>query len=76
MNLPDHRLLFLSKYLLQYISIDLSFPHSPKENDLVALYRDKKWFRGRCLTSTDAHVNVLCIDSGVVIDCARGGELT
>lgn len=51
-------------------------PCRPKENDLVALYHDKKWFRGRCLSTTDADVNVLCIDSGVVIACARTSEST
>jgi len=43
----------------------------PKEKDLVALYHDKKWFRGRCLNLTGAKVNVLCIDSGVTITCSR-----
>lgn len=53
------------------IFIDRFFPsHRPKENDLVALYHDKKWFRGRCLSTTDTDVNVLCIDSGVVIACS------
>ncbi len=46
----------------------------PKEKDLVALYHDKKWFRGRCLNSTSTDVNVLCIDSGVTITCSRNGE--
>lgn len=69
--------MFLSKRYLSSLSLSIVvFLPRPKENDLVALYRDTKWFRGRCLTSTDTHVNVLCIDSGVVIDCARTGEST
>ncbi|CAM4747067.1 unnamed protein product [Rotaria magnacalcarata] len=42
-----------------------------KEQDLVALHHEKKWFRGRCLNSTGTSVTVLCIDSGVNISCSR-----
>jgi len=43
----------------------------PKEKDLVAVYQEKKWFRGRCLNSVGTNVNVYCIDSGVTITCSR-----
>lgn len=45
--------------------------HQPMEKDFVALYHEKKWFRGQCLTTTDIGVNVLCIDSGAIINCSR-----
>ncbi|CAF1290779.1 unnamed protein product [Rotaria sordida] len=42
----------------------------PKEQDLVAIYHEKKWFRGRCLNSVGTNFNILCIDSGVIILCS------
>ncbi|CAF2875639.1 unnamed protein product [Rotaria sp. Silwood2] len=42
----------------------------PKEQDLVAIYHEKKWFRGRCLNAVRTNFNVLCIDSGVIILCS------
>ncbi|CAF0730320.1 unnamed protein product [Rotaria sp. Silwood1] len=43
----------------------------PIEQDLVAIYHEKKWFRGRCLNAIGTNFNILCIDSGVVILCSR-----
>ncbi|CAF0760511.1 unnamed protein product [Adineta steineri] len=43
----------------------------PKEKDLVAIHHENKWFRGRCLNSTDTTINILCIDSGATIICSK-----
>lgn len=45
--------------------------YKPKQKDLVAIYHEKKWFRGQCLERIgpeDFHVK--CIDSGPIITCS------
>lgn len=57
-----------------YILILIILSIRPKEKDLVALYHEGKWFRGRCLNSMGTNINVVCIDSGVTISCSRNGK--
>ncbi|UJR25336.1 hypothetical protein I4U23_006686 [Adineta vaga] len=49
----------------------LNINFEPKENDLVALNHETKWFRGRCLNSTSTNIDVFCIDSGATIICSK-----
>ena len=71
----DHQALFLSKFYEYYfLVVAIIVSVRPEEKDLVAVYHEKKWFRGRCLKSLNENVNVLCIDSGVIISCRRNGN--
>ena len=42
----------------------------PKENDLIAVYHEKKWFRGRCINATGTNIKATCIDSGATVVCS------